>query len=56
MIDMQQSSTEVGIITFPDFAFGDLPRQEPIKETIYLQGNDSTTGIYLTGNLDNPNQ
>ena len=53
IIDQQDCVCAEGIVAFPDFVFPVLPRQEPIKETIFLDGSD-TNSISVTGTLDNP--
>jgi hypothetical protein len=53
IIDQQyQSSTVEAILVFPDFIFGDLPRQPgQIEETRLLTGSTGGTSISIAGSV-----
>jgi hypothetical protein len=53
--DMQEYVMTGGIITFPDFPFGDRPLQpDQIKETVVIQGGSTGGGISITGSVNTP--
>jgi len=42
-----------GVIAFPDYTFAALPRQNPIDEQTFIQGNNTGTIISIGGSVGN---
>jgi hypothetical protein len=47
------SALFAGAVVFPEWAYTDQPRAEPVTERVYLRGQRQP-GLYATGTPDNP--
>lgn len=53
IMDMEEYVMAGGVITFPDFPFGDIPLQpDQIIETIVISGGSTGGNISITGSVD----
>ncbi len=55
ILDFSQPDAAGEILTFPEWAQQDTPRQAPIIEQHVIRGSASSSSIGATGTADEPN-
>lgn len=51
--DMQETTLEGGLISYPDFPYAAVPKQpDQIKQTVIVQGSTSSRNVSVQGTSD----